>query len=329
MKALVTGGTGFLGGRLAQLLAERGWDITATGRDLKKGASLQKKGIRFIPADLRDIDAVRSLCRGQETVFHCGALSSPWGSYKQFYEHNYTGTEHVVDACIRREVRRLVHVSTPNIYFNYRDRFNIHEDDPLPTKPANPYAATKLIAEKAVRAGMREGLGAIIVRPRGIFGPGDTTILPRLIQANEQGGIPLIRGGQALLDMTYVDNVAEGLLQAALASNSALGMAYNLTNGEPVRLIDAIQQLFELLEKPLRIRPIPYPAASLLGGCLELSSHITGKEPRLTRSTVGLLSFSQTLDIRRAKELLGYQPSVPMEEGLRRFSLWWREEGNT
>jgi 2-alkyl-3-oxoalkanoate reductase len=326
MKALVTGGTGFLGGRLAQLLTERGWDITAMGRNIDKGASLQSSGIRFVQADLRDQEAVQRWCHGQDIVFHCAALSSPWGSYQQFYEHNVTGTEHIVDACLRENVNRLVHVSTPNIYFDYRDRLGIREDDPLPMKPANPYAATKLLAEKVVQRGVQEGLAALMIRPRGIFGPQDTTILPRLIAANGSGGIPLIRGGHALLDMTYVDNVAEGLILAAEAPDSAVGLAYNLTNDEPVRLIDALQRLFELLDQPLHIRPLPYPAASLLGGCLELAARLTGKEPRLTRSTVGLLSFSQTLDVHRAKERLGYKPSVRMDEGLRRFSVWWREE---
>lgn len=326
MKALVTGGTGFLGGRLSELLTERGWDVTAIGRNLDNGVRLQRGGIRFIQADLRDKEALRALCRGQDVVFHCGALSSPWGLYKDFYASNVTGTEHVVEGCLREGVSRLVHVSTPNLYFDYRDRLGIREDEPLPAKQANPYAATKRLAEEKVHKGMAEGLAALIIRPRGIFGPRDTSILPRLIAANDTVGIPLIRGGNAWLDMTYVDNAAEGLIQAALAPAEALGLTYNLTNDEPVRLIAAVRRLFELLDKPLRIRKLAYPVAHALGSSMEGLARVTGKEPRLTRSTVGLLSFSQTLDINRAKELLGYQPAVRMDEGLQRFAVWWREE---
>lgn len=316
-----------MGGRLSRLLMERGWDVTAVGRNAEAGSRLQNGGIRFVRADLMNKDALHQTCNGQDVVFHCGALSSPWGVYQDFFDANVTGTKHVVKACLQAGVGRLVHVSTPNIYFAYEDRLGIREEDPLPAKPANAYAATKRLAEETVRQGMAEGLDAIILRPRGIFGPGDTSILPRLIAANDKGGIPLIRGGTALLDMTYVDNVADGLILAAMAPDSASGRVYNLTNGEPVRLIDALRRLFELLEKPLRLRPLPYRAASLLGGGLELVSRMTGKEPRLTRSTVGLLSFSHTLDITRAKELLGYRPSVGMDEGLRRFSVWWKEAG--
>ncbi|WP_438447051.1 NAD-dependent epimerase/dehydratase family protein [Gorillibacterium sp. sgz5001074] len=326
MKALVTGGTGFLGERLSRVLTERGWHITATGRNPDIGARLRAHGVDFVQADLRNKERLRTMCQGQDVVFHCGALSSPWGAYQDFYETNVTGTENVVEACLREGVGRLVHVSTPSIYFDYTDRLNIHEDDPLPMKPANPYAATKRLAEEAVRRGMGHGLPSVMIRPRGIFGPGDTSILPRLIAANDTGGVPLIRGGRAMLDMTYIDNVVDGLEQAASAPQSAMGLAYNLSNDEPVRLLDAVQRLFEQLDKPLKLRSLPYPAASLLGGCMEVVSRMTGKEPKLTRSTIGLVSFSQTLDITRAKEKLGYRPAVSMDEGLQRFSDWWKEE---
>ena len=325
-RALVTGGTGFLGGHLARRLRDSGWDVTAVGRNAKTGAVLAAEGIRFTTVDLRDPQSVDAACSGMDTVFHCAALSSPWGRYREFFASNVEATRHIIHACQRLGVRRLVNVSTPSLYFDFSDRLGIRETDPLPVRPPNAYAATKRIAEEEVLAAHNRLFESVSVRPRALFGPGDTAILPRLIHANGRIGVPLFRGGRAILDLTYVDNAVDALLLAAEAPSSAMGRTYNITNGEPVHLSDVLQKLFDRLDVPMRGRPIPYSAGYMLAGAMELAARVLPgqPEPLLTRYTVALLAKSQTLDISAARQSLGYSPRIPIDEGIERFADWWR-----
>ncbi|MFB9274366.1 NAD-dependent epimerase/dehydratase family protein [Cohnella cellulosilytica] len=326
-KVLVTGATGFLGQATALRLRDLGWDVVGLGRDENIGRRLTLQGIPFVQADLRDRRKVEDACAGRNFVIHCAALSSPWGSYRAFHETNVSGTEHVVAGCLRHGVRRLVHVSTPSLYFNYKDRLHISEREELPRKPANAYAATKRIAERIVADAAADGLSSIIVRPRAVFGPGDTSLFPRLLRVNESRGIPLIGGGEALLDLTYIDNAVDGLVLACTAPEASAGAICNLSNGEPVKLVDLLRRLFELLELPLRTRRVSRPAALAAGQaleCLYRAFPALGAEPPFTRYTVGLLAYSQTLDLTEARRALNYEPRVSLDEGLRRFADWRR-----
>lgn len=328
MRVLVTGGTGFLGKSLSTALHKLGHEVTATGRNERVGAELLAQGIAFFPSRLEDTVQMSRLCEGQEMVFHCGALSSLWGSYNEFYESNVTGTRNVIKGCTANGVHRLIHISTPSIYFDYTDRYRIAESAPLPRKAANWYAQTKRLAEQEVDQAKESGLPVITIRPRAIFGPGDPAIIPRLIQANRQGRLPIIRGGQAVIDLTYIDNAVDALLLCMSAPPAALGRKYNITNDEPIRFIDALHDLFERLGEPMRAQRIPYPAAYLAAGCLEGLARLSGsrKEPLLTRYAVGLLGKSQTLDISAAKELLGYRPRVTVKEGIEAYAAWYKEQ---
>lgn len=330
-KAMVTGATGFLGRHVCTRLNRMGWRVTGTGRDEAEGARLEAQGIRFLRADLRDEAAVAAACAGQDVVFHCGALSSPWGAYRDFEAINVGGTRHVVRGCRKHEVRRLVHVSTPSIYFDgSRDRLDVREHDALPAKPVNAYAATKLMAERVVEQGFAEGLQGLVLRPRAIFGPMDRALLPRLMRANDSRGIPLIRGGSVLLDLTYVDNVVDAMLLGWDAPREALGRAYNITNGEPAMLRDVLEELFDGMGVPLRTRPVPYGVAYGAASLMEWGWRVlpVRGEPPLTRYSVGVLARSQTLNIDLARERLGYAPRIGLREGLQLFADWWSADGN-
>lgn len=324
-RALVTGATGFLGRHAARRLVQLGWEVSGLGRSVAAGELLQQEGIRFVQADLRDAAAVAQACAGQDYVFHCGALSAPWGAYHEFYGSNVEGTRHVIAGCLDHGVGRLVHISTPSIYFDYKPRRLIRESEELPLQPVNIYAATKLLAEQEVLQAWREGLPAVILRPRAIFGPEDQTLFPRLLEANRKSGVPMLNGGQAFIDLTYVDNVVDAMLLGCRATPEALGRAYNISNGEPYGFRELMDKLFRMLDIPLRTRTIPYPIAYGLAGILELAYRalpLLG-EPPLTRYTAGVVGITQTLDISLARQQLGYEPQVSVEEGLRRFADWW------
>jgi nucleoside-diphosphate-sugar epimerase len=325
--ALVTGGTGFLGQALARRLRDGGWTVAAMGRNARVGAQLAAEGIAFVQADLTDLAAVRRACAGQNVVFHSGALSAPWGAYEAFYQANVVGTYNVAEASLSAGVGRLVHVSTPSLYFDGRDREGIKEADPLPARSVNAYAETKRLAEQMVDDAAARGLKALTIRPRGIFGPGDTTILPRLVKANAAGRLPLFDGGRARIDLTYVENVVDALLACARAPEAALGAKYNITNGEPITVGELLPRVFAAIDTPFRPTQVPSAAGLAAATAMEAWARATnGPEPLLTAYAVGLLSKHQTLDLTQARARLGYEPRVPLEDGIQAFAAWWKQE---
>jgi nucleoside-diphosphate-sugar epimerase len=279
-----------------------------------------------VAADLQDEGAIAALCHQQDCVFHCGALSEPWGDFKLFYDINVLGTRHIVQGCLTHNVPRLIHVSTSAVYFTYAHQLQIKETQPLP-KPVNAYAHTKQLAEQEVMQGHQQGLSTFTIRPRGIFGPGDTTLLPRLLRANDRTGIPLIRQGQALIDVTYHDNVIAALRCCQQAPSNLSGNIYNITNGEPIKLIDLLTSLSQQLGYPFRYKALPFRLGYAIATALESTAALFNRsEPILTRYTLGLLAFSQTLDIRKARSELGYHPPIALAEGLTRFAKSWKKQ---
>jgi len=326
MKALVTGATGFLGGALTRRLHNMGWDVTALGRNATALKQLETRGIRAVQADLEDPQAMLNACRDQDLVFHSGALASDWGRTEDFYNANVRGTQNIIRGCQEHRVKRLVHVSTPSIYFRFGPRINVKEDDPLPV-PATEYARTKRLAEDEVDKAFTGGLPAVTIRPRAIFGPGDRAILPRVIDRLQRGILRVIGDGSNMADVSYVENVVDALLLCAESPNHTLGKKYNITNGQPIRLWDMIEKLCERLDLKFPRQRLPYPVVDAAAGAMEFVCRVLpGRpEPPLTRYSVAMVSFNTTLDISAARKDLGYQPHISIEEGFEEFVKWWKE----
>ncbi|MBA3661015.1 MAG: NAD-dependent epimerase/dehydratase family protein [Gammaproteobacteria bacterium] len=321
MKVLVTGATGFLGKALSFRLQKMGYEVTVLGRNLEICRQLEGSIFRVLKSDLTNNNQIINACENQNYVFHCGALSSPWGKYQDFYSANVIGTQNVVQGCMAHNINRLIHVSTPSIYFDFTDKCNISERDVLPLKSVNAYAKTKLLAENEIDLAYQQGLSVMTIRPRGLFGPGDTAILPRLIKAHASMSLPLFKKGKVLVDMTYVDNVVEALILCMNAPNEAIGKKFNITNDEPMYIIELLEKLFMRLGIKLKTKFVNYQIANLVAGMLEHFYQLfySNKEPPFTRYTLGLLAKDQTLNITAAKNILGYKPQVSIEEGLDRY----------
>lgn len=328
MKVLVTGGTGFLGQKLVSRLKSMDIDTTVIGRNIIIGNALERQGVHFIKGFLEDKTSTVKICEGMDYVFHCAALSSPWGKYSEFYKSNVISTQNIIEGCIKYNVKRLIHTSTPSIYFDFTDKFNVSEDHILPKKFVNYYAETKFQAEQELDKAFFRGLPVIAIRPRALFGPNDTTIIPRIIRANEKRGIPIIDGGNSIIDITYVENVVDSLLLCMDSQEHTLGKKYNITNGEPIQLITLLEKLFKKLELQFKTKNISFKKAYKLAAVIEFiyRNFLPNKEPVLTQYSVGVLAKSQTLDISAAKKDLGYYPKVSVDEGLDLFVDWWKKE---
>ncbi len=317
---LVTGATGFLGGHLVRTLLARGTPVRALGRNLEVGLALQAAGADFRPVDLRDGPGMLAACAGACAVIHSGALSSAWGRYRDFHDINVTGTENVIAGCLAHEVSRLVYVSSPSVMSRHCEQQDLDESLPLPETFVSMYSETKALAEARVRAAQDAGLGAVILRPKAIYGPGDRALFPRIILALEKGRLPIIGDGVTMTDITHVRDVVQACL-LAMERDAAAGNTYLVTGGEPVNLWGVITRIAERLGHPVPTRKIPVKKALRVGAVLEALWRVLPLpgEPPLTRYKASVLGYSQTYDISAARRDLGYEPQVRWEDGIEDF----------
>lgn len=312
---MVTGATGFLGGALVRRLLREGIDVLATGRDPAKLAQLPLPEARKLALDLaRPPAEVTARLPGATAIVHCAALSSAWGPEKAFEAANVTATQTVIALAQTLGVRHLVQISSPAIYFRFADQLNVAEDMPLP-RPVNAYARTKVQAEQHVRA---SGLPFTILRPRGIYGRGDTALLPRLLRAAQAGPLPRFRDGVAATDITHVSDVVEAILAVLQRRDSALGRSFNISGGEALPIRDIAERACAARGLTARWRDLPVTPALWAVRLNETFARVRpGRpEPRVTAYGLGIFAYSQTLDLSQAHKQLGWTPRVSFAEGL-------------
>ncbi|MEK7794843.1 MAG: NAD-dependent epimerase/dehydratase family protein [Candidatus Hydrogenedentota bacterium] len=314
---LVTGATGFLGGHLVRRFLDMGQPVRATGRNLKTGLEIQAAGADFRPVDLRDRAGMISACEGVAAVVHSGALSSAWGRYTDFYDINVRGTENVIEACITHGVARLVYISSPSVMTRPEDQFGLSESDTLPETFVSMYSETKKLAEDRVNAARANELKAVILRPKAIYGPGDNAIFPRLIEAASKKRLPIIGDGEAVTNLTHVNDVVEAII-LALTRDEALGNTYVITGGEDVRMWDVIKEVVVCVGHEAPTKRLSLTKAKFAAEAMEFlwrTLYLPG-EPLLTKYKVGILGMSQTYDISAARSDLGYVPRVTIKQGI-------------
>ena len=315
--AFVTGGSGFIGGHLVSRLVRRGASVRALARSERSAEKVAALGAEPVRGDLDDLDAIRAGAEGCELAFHAAAAVREWGPREAFVRANVTGTENVLRGCREAGVRRLVHVGTEAALMSGQPLVRVDEEAPLRPGSKAHYPATKAIAEQRVRGAAEDGFETVVVRPRLVWGPGDTTILPGLVAAVSSKRFSWIGGGGHLTDTTHVDNVVEGLLLGAEKGRSA--EAYFVTDGEPIEFRAFVTRLLATqgIEPPARNAPalVARGAAAVLEGTWRLLGRDSA--PPVTRLAVWLSSLECTIDISKARSELGYEPVTTREEGLR------------
>jgi nucleoside-diphosphate-sugar epimerase len=314
MKLLITGASGFVGGALWRAARGKGHEVCATGRRA------------LFDAVYFSCDLSRGLEKDfqPDVVVHAAARSSPWGSPREFAEQNVDATRHVVDFCERHGRPLLVHVSTTAVMYADEHQFGLDEQTPLPARPINRYAATKRVAEKIV-----EGYTGpwCIVRPRAVFGPGDTVLFPRILRAARAGRLPLIESEQTVRgDLIYIDTLVDYLLRIAERRTEGL---YLLTNNQPVPILEFLGDVLQQLGVPAPRRRIPVRRAMLAAGLIERTYGLLPflGEPPLTRFGVSVFAYSKTFNVDKALRDLG-PPSVTLVDGVERFVRWQRTQSS-
>src|SRR3954454_10907633 len=315
--AFVTGGSGFIGGRLIERLRSEGWSVRALARSDRSAEAIRSRGAEPVMGDIADADSIREGAKRCQYAFHAAAHLGDWGTRDDFVRDNVTGTEHALAGTAAAGVRRFVHVGTAAALMAGQPLVNA--DESLPLQPDSPalFSATKAMAEQSVRPANPPGAAeTVVVRPRFVWGPGDTTIVPSLVKAVKSGQFRWIGGGRHKTSTTHVDNVPEGLWLGA--TKGAGGAAYFVTDGEPVVFRDFVTRLLETqgLGAPdgwLRLAVARAVAAA--GEAAWRALPLPGPPP-ITRMTLWVSSLECTIDISRARKELGYAPVVSIEEGL-------------
>jgi nucleoside-diphosphate-sugar epimerase len=327
MRALVTGGGGFLGGAIVRKLRARGDEV----RSLSRGRypELEQLGVETIQADLSDVDALARATAGCDVVFHVAAKAGVWGPEEEYYRVNVTGTDNVLTACRRTGIRRLVYTSSPSVVFNGRDMEGVDESVPYPEHYEAPYPKTKALAEQAVLRANGPDLATVALRPHLIWGPGDPHLIPRIVDRARRGRLRKIGSGENCVDTVYIDNAADAHLLAADRLGPGVppaGKAYFIAQGEPRPLWEVINRILSAAGLPPVTRRVPAGVAHAAGAVLETVYRILrlSGEPPMTRFVARELATAHWFDLTAARRDLGYMPAVSFDEGMHRLEESFR-----
>ena len=325
MKAVVTGGGGFLGTAIARALRARGDEVCTVSRS--RYPHLEELGALELPADLADESATRAAFEKAgdiDCVFHVAAKTGVWGPRPEFHAANVLGTKNVLAAARESGAKKLVFTSSPSVCFDGTSHVDASNDLPYATRFLSPYPETKAIAERAALAANDADLSTCALRPHLIFGPGDPHLVPRLLTKAKTGKLAIVGPGDNEVSLTYVDNAAHAHLCAAdrLAPNApCAGKPYFIGQTDSAELWTWINNLLTRLDLPPITRRIPTSLARGAGGLLEIiwrTLRLSG-EPPMMRFVAAQLATSHSYSLEPARRDLGYQEQVSLEEGTERL----------
>jgi nucleoside-diphosphate-sugar epimerase len=328
VKALVTGGGGFLGGAIIRQLLEAGYSVRSCSRN--RHPKLECLDIEVCQGDITNSKAVIEACKGCDIVFHVAAKVGMWGRYRDYYKVNVRGTDNIIQACRATGISRLIYTSTPSVVFDATDMEGVNETIPYPSRYKAPYPRSKAIAETAVLAANDTRLATAVLRPHLIWGPDDTHLTLAILNRGRQRRLFRIGSQSNLVDFTYIDNAAEAHVLTARKlwpGSEVAGKAFFISDGNPIPLWDFVNRVLRCAGlQPVTRSVNPRLAYGGAAFCEMLYRVLaTEKEPVLTRFLVDEMVTAHWFDISLANRLLGYYPRISTEEGFERLARWIRE----
>ncbi len=322
--AFVTGVSGFTGGWLAKRLVERGYDVRGLVRDPEKAAHLRDLGVTLLQGDLREKDSFAQAVKGTDVVFHVAAAYRQEGvPNNYFWEVNVEGTRNLLEAAKEAGVRRFVHTSTVGVQGEIA---NPPATEEAPFNPGDVYQESKKAGELLARKFFEENaLPGVVVRPVGIYGPGDTRFL-KIFRFVYNGKFRMIGSGKVLYHLTFVDDLVQGIILAG-EKEEAVGQVYTIGGPEFTTLEKLVELIAEVLDVPVprkRLPVWPFWVAGLLceGICRPLRI-----EPPIYRRRLDFFTKDRAFDISKARRELGYEPKISLKTGLKITGNWYKQVG--
>ena len=311
MKVLITGASGMTGRALATALLARGDTVTVLQRRPSGLDTAEVLG------DICDADVVRRAVTGHEVVLHLAAKVDVIGPWADYLRANVVGTRSVVAACRSTGVGRLINISSPSVAHAGAALIGAGAQPADPASARSNYSRSKAIAEQLALAADGPDLAVLSLRPHLIWGPGDTQLVRPIIERAKAGRLPLIGGGTALIDTTYVDNAVEAVVAAIAACGPVHGEALVVSNGEPRTVAEILQRVCSAARVPGPRGRVPLRVATAAGSAVEIMWRAARRPgvPPLTRFLAEQLGTAHWFDQRRTRAALGWAPRVSLDEG--------------
>ncbi len=337
MVAIVTGGTGFIGGKLVEALVASGYQVRCLVRSTSDTRKLLSLGVELCEGDLGDTEVLKKIPDGGDVLFHLAALVSDWGSKEDFHKYNVKATQTLLEASLRLGLKRFVHMSSSTVIWK-SDLWGVHnlvdvdETFPYCEEYNDFYNASKADAERSVLEFYKQkGLETVVVRPSNVWGAGDTVILPRIVKAANKGFLHPMGSSSRTVTPCLVENLVQALLLCSISKN-APGNIYFINDGVKISYMDFIKK--QLHASGIEWSPgfsIPYRLAYTVAAVLELiyKTLNVNHPPVLTRMAVAVLAGSRSYSIEKAKKELGYAPDIDMGKGMEKLGDWVRNIGGT
>jgi len=325
MRAFVTGGSGFVGRHLIAALKARGDTSLALARSPEAVAAVTAAGAEPFEGDLSDAGRLKEGMAGCDVVFHSAALVKSWARRADYYEANVRGTERVLEAAVSAGVKRLVHVSTEAVLVDGTPLVRADETRPLPERPIGDYPSTKGEAERRVLSVNSASFTTVAVRPRLVWGKGDTSVLPQMVDAVKSGRFKWVGGGRYLTSTCHVANCVEGMLLAAEKGRG--GQAYFLTDGEPVVFRDFVTAMLASQGVTPGNGSLPFGLAATVATLSDLAWGVFGLpgRPPISRTELLLIGREVTVSDEKARQELGYEGRMPRGLGLKEMAVDFQE----
>ena len=315
MRVFITGASGFIGGALAKRLKEAGHAVSCMARSPQSVQRLQSLGLTTVQCDLSSVEATH--LSGMDVVIHSAAIVGSWASEADYWSSNVQGTQRLLDLSLAAAVSRFIFIGTEAVCFDGSDLLNIDESAPYATHAHYEYTRTKAEAERRVLAANSAAFTTLSIRPRLVWGPGDQTILPTLLDALRKGQFAWLSGGQQQTSHTHIANLVQAV-ELALTKGRG-GEAYFVTDDETHSMRDFLTRYLSTQGVQVPDKSMPAKLVRLLAWLTETSWRLLfkGSTPPLIRLQVDMFSASITLNISKAKRELGYSPVVSVQEGMR------------